>query len=62
MDRKKKEKKKRYGKNLIMREREKNCSINQVMRGKQIAFNDFFKTVKSFKNLRCKKKNVTFVK
>ena len=60
MDRKKKGEK-MYGKNLIRREREKNCSINQVMRGKGIAFNYFFKTVKSFKNLRCKK-SVTFVK
>ena len=30
------------------------------MRGKRIAFNDFFSTVKSFKNLWCKK-GVTFV-
>ena len=41
MDRKKKGEK-MYGKNLIRREREKNCSINQVMRGKGIAFNDVF--------------------
>ena len=62
MDRKKKEEKKKIWKEFNKeREREKNCSINQVMRGKGIAFNYFFKTVKSFKNLRCKK-SVTFVK
>ena len=60
MDRKKKGEK-MYGKNLIRREREKNCSINQVMRGKGIAFNDIFLTVRFKKKLRCKK-CVTFVK
>ena len=50
MDRKKKGEK-MYGKNLIRREREKNCSINQVMRGKGIAFNDIFLTVRFKKKI-----------
>ena len=53
--------KKKYAKNIIRRERKKIVVFNQVMRGKRIAFNDFFSTVKSFKNLWCKK-GVTFVK
>ena len=39
-DRKKKEKKKVWTE--FNKEREKNCSINQVMRGKGIAFYDVF--------------------
>ena len=62
MDRNKKEKKKKIWKEFNKeREREKNCSINQVMRGKGIAFNDIFLTVRFKKKLRCKK-CVTFVK
>ena len=53
MDRKKKGEK-MYGKNLIRREK-KNCSIYQVTRGKGITFNDFFSTIRSFKNLLGKK-------
>ena len=54
MDRKKMGEK-MYGKNLIRREREKNCSINQVMRGKGIAFNDFFQPLDLLKIYGVKK-------
>ena len=40
---------------IIKGEREKYCGINYIIRWKVIAFNDIFSTIRSFRNLWCKK-------